>query len=52
MDKSDIPMDRLPVPSVSKATQTTRQPDHSKAEIYTYLDEYFAPSFIKSYFKV
>ena len=52
MDKRDIPLDNLPVPSASKATQTTRQPEHSKAEILTYLDEYFAPSFIKSYFKV
>ena len=52
MDKKHIPLDKLPLPSLSKATQTVRQPEQPRPVILTYLDEYFAPSFIKSYFKV
>jgi len=47
-----LPIDKLPLPSLSKSTQTGNKSERPKLEVLTYLDEYFSPSFIKSYFKV
>ena len=48
----NLPIDKLPLPTLSKSTQTGDRPKRPKPEVLTYLDEYFSPSFIKSYFKV
>ena len=51
MDKNTIPLDRLPVPKINPM-RTPRGSGVGKPELKRHLDEYYAPGFIKSYFRV
>ena len=50
MDKKTVSLDKLPVPNIKVMKSDTNDKCEIKPEYKTYLDEYFAPDFIKSYF--